>query len=363
LHRHPVGYFIEALLHHIDADRFELCAYSTVTSEDELTHRIKPRFDRWRVISGMSREQSAQAIHDDGVHVLVDLAGHTGNTGLPVFAYKPAPVQVAYLGYFATTGVAQMDYILGDAYVTPLRDAHHFSERIWQLPDSYWCYTPPGQDSVVAPLPMISNGYITFGCFNNTSKINPKVLDLWARILTDLPNARLILKARQLNDEHLRQALVDEFVVRGVDSDRVTCQRWSNMADYLKAYGEVDVALDPFPFPGGTTSMDGLWMGVPVISMRGDRLVGHNAETIAHNLGLASWLCSDADEYHALALSCAQRTDELALLRESLRERMRQSPLMDGQRFATHVGQAFEQMYSEWQQGQQHPNSSGALLP
>jgi protein O-GlcNAc transferase len=361
LRSHPVGYFVEALLAHLAFERFDLYAYSTVKDEDDLTVRVKSKFASWRTIAGLSHEQSARIIHEDGVHVLVDLAGHTGNTGLPIFSFKPAPIQVAYLGYFATTGVAEIDYILGDPYVTPECDADHFSEKIWQLPDSYWCYTPPDQTVTVSALPALKNKYITFGCFNNTSKINPKVLDLWADILRDLPTAKLMLKAGQLGDVQLQQTIINEFVARGIEMGRVTCQGWSNMDDYLKAYGEVDVALDPFPFPGGTTSMDGLWMGVPVISMRGDRMVGHNAETIAHNLGLTSWLCSDADEYHAKALFCAQRTDELALMRGSLRERMRQSPLMDGQRFATHVGNAFEQMYSEWQQGQQHPNSAGAL--
>lgn len=356
LREHPVGYFIEALLKHLDAGRFELMAYHATTKEDRLTARVKPYFKQWLCVHGISDENLAQRIHDDGVHILLDLSGHTGNSRLSMFAHKPAPVQVAYLGYFATTGLPEIDYILGDRYVTPQADAAHFSEKIWQLPHSYWCYTPPSSDVAVGPLPAESNGYVTFGCFNNTSKINTRVLDTWSEVLRAVPDSRLILKARQLDDKMLCEALRTEFGARGIASDRVDFEGWSGYVDYLEAYNKVDIGLDPFPFPGGTTTMDSLWMGAPVVAIKGDRLVGHNAETVAHNAGLGDWVSANTTEYVQKAVQWSQRRQELAALRAGMRERLLASPLMDGALFAKSVGDAIEGMCAT------HPATRGDAM-
>jgi predicted O-linked N-acetylglucosamine transferase (SPINDLY family) len=344
LREHPVGYFIEALLRHLDPKRFELLAYHATMREDQLTGRLKPFFKQWRCVHGMNDENLAKRIHADGVNLLFDLSGHTGNSRLSMFAFKPAPVQVAYLGYFATTGLAEIDYILGDQFVTPHRDAVHFTEEIWQLPHSYWCYTPPSADVAVGPLPALCNGHVTFGCFNNTSKLNARVFDTWAEVMQLVPDSRLLLKAKQLDDKALCNKLHQEFAARGIDLSRIELDGWSGYTDYLKAYQRVDIGLDPFPFPGGTTTMDSLWMGVPVVAIQGDRLVGHNAETVAHNAGLGDWVSATTQEYVAKAVSWSGRLDELSNLRAGMRERLKASPLMDGPLFAQSVGDAIEGM-------------------
>ena len=356
LREHPVGYFIEALLQHMDPQRFELFAYHTTPKEDRLTARVRPYFQQWMCVHSLSDENLATHINNDGVHVLFDLSGHTGNSRLSMFAHKPAPVQVAYLGYFATTGLPEIDYILGDRYVTPDEDAAHFSEKIWQLPHSYWCYTPPSSDVAVGPLPAETNGYVTFGCFNNTSKINTRVLDTWSEVLRAAPDSRLILKARQLDDQMLCEALRTEFVARGIARDRVDFEGWSGYVDYLEAYNKVDIGLDPFPFPGGTTTMDSLWMGVPVVAIKGDRLVGHNAETVAHNAGLGDWVSADTSEYVRKAVEWSRRLEELATLRAGMRARLLASPLMDGALFAQSVGDAIEGMCAT------HPATRGDTM-
>ena len=344
LRGHPVGYFIEALLRHLDPNRFELFAYHATRREDQLTQRVKPFFKQWECVHGMSDENLAKRIHADGVHLLFDLSGHTGGSRLSMFAFKPAPVQVAYLGYFATTGLAEIDYILGDRFVTPYRDAAHFAEKIWQLPHSYWCYTPPSSEVSVGALPAVANGHVTFGCFNNTSKLNARVFDTWAEVMRLVPGSRLLLKAKQLDDKMLCNTVQQEFAARGVDHSRVELEGWSGYVDYLKAYQRVDIGLDPFPFPGGTTSMDSLWMGVPVVAIQGDRLVGHNAETVAHNAGLGDWVSSTTEEYVSKAVEWSNRLDELAVLRAGMRARLQASPLMDGPLFAQSVGDAIEGM-------------------
>ena len=333
LREHPVGDFLEGLLSNIDASKFELIAYSTQFAEDALTQKIKPFFKHWRSLLGKSDEAAAKLIHEDAPHILIDLAGHTAHNRLPIFAYKPAPIQVSWLGYFATTGLPEMDYILGDPYVTPESEAHHFSEKIWRLPETYLCFTPPQQEVEVKPLPALVNGFITFGCFNNLTKLNDAVLALWAKVLTALPNAKVFLKNKQLADNFVVQNTIQRFERVGVTADRLILEGPSARADYFESYNKVDIALDPFPFPGGTTSVEGLWMGVPVVTLKGERFISHNGQTIAHNAGQANWVAKDADDYVRLALEAALDIEKLARIRAGLRAQVLASPLLDAPRF------------------------------
>ena len=334
LRGHPVGYFLEGLLTNIDLSKFELIAYPTQFAEDALTQKIKPFFKHWRALFGKNDEAAAKLIHEDAPHILIDLAGHTAHNRLPVFAYKPAPIQVSWLGYFASTGLPEMDYILGDPYVTPETEAHHFSEKIWRLPETYLCFTPPQFEIEVKPLPALVNGFITFGCFNNLTKLNDSVLALWAKVLAVLPNAKLFLKTKQLADPLVVQNMLQRFDRVGVTADRLILEGPSPRADYFESYNKVDIALDPFPFPGGTTSVEGLWMGVPVVTLKGERFISHNGETIAHNAWQANWIANDANDYVRLALEAASDLEKLARERAWLREQVLASPLFDAPRFA-----------------------------
>ena len=346
LRTHPVGYFLERLLTRLDPRFVELIAYPSYDQVDEITERIRPHFSSWKPLFNKSDEEAARQIHDDGVHVLVDLSGHTRHNRLPVFAWKPAPVQVSWLGYFASTGVSQIDYFLGDRYIAPEEEADNFVEQIWRLPNYYLCFTPPNLDLAVSPLSALSAGHITYGCFNNLTKVTDAVVAVWARILAAAPGSKLFLKARMLHDEATRRATLCRFARHGVGPDRLVMEGDSHRAEYLASYHRVDIALDPFPYPGGTTSIEGLWMGVPFITRRGNRFLSRQGESIAHNAGLPDWIAASDEDYVAKAITLASDLDKLAVLRATLRSRILASPLFDATLFARHFEQALWDMWA-----------------
>ena len=345
---HPVGYFLESVLGQLAASSLELFAYPAFHKSDELTARIKRCFSAWHPVHGMNDAAAARLIHDDKIHILIDLAGHTRLNRLPIFAWKPAPIQATWLGYFATTGVAEIDYIIGDPHVSPASESAHFSESIWQLPECYWCFSAPDSRVDVSALPALQAGHITFGCFNNLSKMNDAVVALWAKILSAVPGAKLFLKYSQLNDAAVREATLQRYAMQGIGADRLILEGSSPRAEYLASYHRVDIALDPFPYPGGTTSMESLWMGVPVLTRRGDRFLAHAGETIACNARLNEWIANDNDDYVAKAVSFASDLDHLAKLRARLRKQVMLSPLFDAPRFASNFEQAMWGMWEQW---------------
>ena len=352
LRNHPVGYFLEGMLASIDPARLELIAYAAHHEEDDLTARIRPRFADWKPLPGLADETAARLIHDDGVHILLDLSGHTTFNRLPVFAWKPAPVQASWMGYFATTGLAEMDYLLADPYVTPQDEEDHFTESVWRLPESYLCFTPPDMALEVSPLPALSAGRITFGCFNNLVKMNDAVVALWARVLQAVPGSRLFLKTKQLSDPAICETTRQRFAACSIAPERLLLEGASPRAELLAAYNQVDIALDPFPYPGGTTSVEGLWMGVPVITRRGDRFLSRVGESIAHNAGLADWIAIDDEDYVAKAVAHASGLERLAQLRAGLRQRVLASPVFDAPRFARNFEAAMWGMWQRWQEQQ-----------
>lgn len=345
---HPVGYFLEGLLTHIDRTSIELFAYPTDHKIDDLTARIKPHFAAWKPIFGLSDEMAARQINSDCIHVLLDLSGHTSGNRLPVFSWKPAPVQASWLGYFATTGLPEIDYLLGDRHVAPVEESNQYTEQLLHFPETYLCFTKPDVDMTVAELPALSAGCITFGCFNNLTKMNDVVVEIWARILTALPESKLFLKCKQLNDVSVREATSRRFYRHGISAGRLILEGASPRAELLAAYHRVDIALDPFPYPGGTTSVEGLWMGVPVVTKRGDRFLSHVGETIAHNSGMSDWIASDADDYIAKAVRYASNIEQLANIRAGLRQQVLASPLFDAARFARYFEEAMWTMWERW---------------
>ena len=346
---HPVGYFLEGLVKEIDRDRFELVSYSTTPKIDELTRRINPYFKDSVFIGGISDYQAAQLIHEQAPQILIDLAGHTANNRLPVFAYKPAPVQVTWLGYFATTGLPEVNYILANPYVIPKGEEWHFSEEVWRLPHTSLCFTPPDITVDVASLPALANRFITFGCFNTLAKMNDRVISVWSEILKRVTGSRLFLKAKQFADPMVVAGVVAAYAKYGISKERIILEGPSSRSEYLTAYNLVDIALDPFPFPGGTTSVEGLWMGVPVLTLKGDRFISHQGEAIVHNVGLSEWIADGTQEYVDKAVRFSEDIQSLALLRNSLRERLLNSPLCDAKRFARHFEEAMWGMWSEYQ--------------
>lgn len=348
LRNHPVGFFLETALAALDPAKIELFAYATDSREDELTQRIKPLFAGWRRLHGIDDADAARRIHDDAVDILIDLAGHTAHNRLPVFAWKPAPVQVAWLGYFATTGVSAIDYLLADPFVVPAGEENHFTETVWRLPEIYYCFTPPAESGEPSPLPALSNGHVTFGCFNKLAKMNDAVVALWAKVLHAVPDSRLFLKAKGLADVGLRRKIMERYAMHGIGSERLIFESASSRREYFLAYHRVDIALDPFPYAGGATTADALWMGVPVLTLRGDRFIGHQGETILSNVGLSEWIASNKDDYVNKAAVSGANLITLVEQRSHLRTQLLISPMCDASRFARNFENALRRMWEQW---------------
>lgn len=346
---HPVGYFLENILAHLDPARIELVAYATNRHEDELTARIRPHFSAWHNIAALSDETAVRKIHADGIQVLIDLAGHTAHNRLPIFAWKPAPVQVSWLGYFASTGVPGMDYLLADPVSVPEAHRAHFSEKVWHLPDTRLCFTSPtkAEDFLPAPLPARRNGHVTFGCFQNLAKINDSVLSVWGRIFHALPQARLRVQNKQMGNTTERAHLQQRLQKAGIGADRVTMHGAVDRLTYLAAHAEVDIILDTFPYPGGTTTCEALWMGVPTLTLARDRLLSRQGASLLACVGLEDWIADNAEEYLTRALAHAANLDQLAQLRSDLRQKVLASPLFDAPRFARNLEEALLGMWRQ----------------
>lgn len=347
LRNHAVGYFLENILAHIRPEKLSLVAYSNSNTEDELTLRIKPFFLEWNSVVELNDDFLATKIHLDNIDILIDLAGHTAGNRLPVFAWRPAPIQITWLGYWASTGVAEIDFILADEVSVPKSSECMFTEKIWHLPDTRFCFSPPVEDvsTACSPLPARRNGYITFGSFQVLSKMNDESLHMWSKILAEVPNSRLRLQNWQLGYPVAQQKLLAQLEKLGVRPDRVSMLGGSTRAEYLQAYSEVDVILDTHPFPGGTTTLEALWMGVPTITLSGNTLLARQGESILRCAGLGNWVASDAQEYVALALALVTDLARLDELRSSLRGQISLSPLFNAASFANAFEEALQGMW------------------
>jgi protein O-GlcNAc transferase len=349
LRNHPAGYFLEGLITHIDSDRVEMIAYPTHHVEDELTNRLKPHFSAWKPLSWISDETAARLIRLDGIHILLDLSGHTRYNRLPVFAWKPAPVQASWLGYWATTGVREIDYVLADKTGVPEEDRKHFIEKVFYLPDTRLCFLAPSCDLAVAPLPALSNGYVTFGCFQNSAKVTDAVLESWGGILALLPTARLRLQGKSLRDRKVVDQLYERLARFGIDAGRVSMREATIREVYLAAHAEVDLILDTFPYPGGTTTCEALWMGVPTVTLKGDTLLARQGASLLSAAGMTDWIADSRERYLEKAVMFASDWKALAELRASLRDRVLASPLFDARLFARNFEKALWMMWDDGQ--------------
>lgn len=349
---HPVGYFIEGMLTELASDaigRLEIFCYTSSTRTDALTDRIKASCHGWRSAAGLSDEHLADQIRKDGIDILIDLSGHTTHNRLAMFAWKPAPIQATWLGYLGTTGVGAIDYLIADSWTLPADEEIHFSEKIWRLPDTYICLPPPEINVQVSAPPVINNGFITFGCFNNLAKINPAVVALWARILTSVPESRLFLKAKQFKESSAKQEFFERFAAHGIGPQRLIFEDMvPTRADNFLTYQRVDIALDPFPYPGITTTAESLWIGVPVLTLAGKSFLSRQGVGLLMNTGLSDWIASDADDYVAKAVSHATDIQGLTDLRRRLRSTVAAAPIFDVPRFARHFEAALRGMWTQW---------------
>ncbi|MEW6585480.1 MAG: tetratricopeptide repeat protein, partial [Nitrospirota bacterium] len=329
--RHSVAYFIEPVLASHSAGEVEVFCYSDVLSPDKFTERIR-RYDvKWRDIVGMPNARVADMIRQDGVDILVDLAGHTGPNRILLFAYKPAPVQVSWIGYPNTTGFSAIDYKIVDHFTDPEGMTERFySEKLIRMPESFICYSPDGESPEIGDCPALKNGYVTFGSFNKYSKVTGRVVTLWAQILKTVPDARLIMKARSFADEATRVGAVENFVREGISPGRVVAlPPYTSIRGHLAAYNGIDICLDTFPYNGTTTTCEALWMGTPVVALEGQSHVSRVGVSLLSNVGITEFVAGTPEEYVEKAASLAGDVGRLQLLRRTLRDRMRRSPLLD----------------------------------
>jgi predicted O-linked N-acetylglucosamine transferase (SPINDLY family) len=349
LRRHSVAYFLEPLLAHLDRNSFEVVAYYNHAAADEVTARLRALCDGWVATVGLDDAAMAERIRADGIDILVDLAGHTDGNRLPVFARRPAPVQATWLGYLTGTGLEAIDYRITDARVDPEGYEAHAVEHPLRLPGCYLCFRPDPAAPDVGSLPAGRNGFVTFGSFNNLAKLGPATVARWARVLDDVPGSRLLLKSRNLADADMRDLLIRRFATHGITGDRLLLNEWQEKADgHLASYGHVDIALDTWPYNGVTTTCEALWMGVPVVSRVGTTHASRQGRTLLAAVGL-DHLARDNDEKFVRAcVLLASDLAGLASLRAGMRERLRNSTLLDDTRFATDMGAAFRDIWRRW---------------
>lgn len=344
---HAVRYFL-APVFHCDKNKFELYAYSKNERDDAVTERLKTYFDHWRDIKYYKEDRAADIIEEDKIDILVDLAGHTGYNGLAIMARKPAPIQVTWLGYPATTGMRAMDYRMTDSYAEPVGMTEYLNtESLWRLPDIFCAYEAhENSPAVIDHPPSEDNGYITFGCFNNFTKVTDDVLAVWGKIMSQVPQSRILLEIAGLGSEKMR-AEVEERLARHLPMERVTIEIRNKLNQFI-LYNKIDIALDPFPCNGGTTSMDTLWMGVPFVTLAGKHFVSRMGVTILTNAGLPELIAQNTDEYISKAVDLATDKEKLHRTRQGLRERFAASPVMDQERFARNMEHAFREMWKKW---------------
>lgn len=343
---HSVSYFFEALLGAHDRSQVAAICYAEVRKPDDVTARLRASADGWRSTIGLSDDDLADRVRRDRIDIFVDLAGHTDGNRLGAFARRPAPVQIAWLGYPNTTGLDAIGYRLTDGIADPEGAGRVHSETLVRLPRGFLCYRPPDDAPAVAPA---ADGPITFGSFNNLSKVRPNVIAVWAQILNRVPGARLLVKSAQLANAERAEHLRDAFAAHGVEASRIeTAGQIESKSGHLDAYRRLDIALDPFPYNGTTTTVEALWMGVPVITLAGDRHAARVGASILRRLGLDDYVLDDEQAYINAAVALAGDASRRAALRGTLRETLAASPLCDAAGFARDVEAAYRRVWRRW---------------
>lgn len=348
LFRHPVGYFLAPALVAHDRRKVEVFCYSNSHRSDALTAQLRASCDHWRSLVGVDDGGAAEMIRRDGIDILVDLSSHLGDHRLLVFARKPAPVQATWIGQINTSGAECMDYIIADHVVCPQGEDELYVEKVVRLPAFYMPFSPSPDAPDVAPLPALSHGHITFGCFNRIAKVTPQVIAVWSRILRALPSSRLRLISVGLNDSSVRFRFCDMFIRNGVDVNRIDLLGPCSHAELMTAYNDVDLALDPFPYSGCTSTAEALWMGVPVVSLKGDRFVSRTSASFLAAAGLEDLAAEGEDAYVSKAVTLASEVPRLAELRAELREAISRSAIGDGPRFTRQLERAYREMWRGW---------------
>lgn len=346
-YRHPVGWFLLRILAAHDRNRVEIFCYDTGGMDDNITCELREQADHWHLVQNKTTHEGARLIAEHGIDVLVDLAGHTAGNRLDIFAMKPAAVQISWLGYFASTGLKTMDYVLLGKDQAPPGSQSYFTEKLHRLSHCQFCYSPPDYSPPVQDSPHVKKGMITFGCFNNSAKLNYDVFALWCQILHNVPGSRLILKWLSFQDRQFCSKVVNIFSRAGIHPDRLELRGASPHVEMLDQYGDIDIALDPFPFSGALTSCEALWMGVPVVTFAQQRPVSRQSLAVLKAIGLDSLTGYTPRDYLRISKDLAQNSDLLVSLRNSLRQKLEQSTLWSGDGLARELEDAYHALHRE----------------
>ncbi|PSJ46277.1 peptide-binding protein [Zobellella endophytica] len=351
---HPVGQMITSALEEIPPHEIEIYAYSTNLSEDAVTQRIKNLSTKWMTVVHLDEQELARQLVEDKIDILFDLCGHNSGSYMRTMAMKPAPILVKWVGgLINTTGLSTMDYLLSDKIETPEGEDEFYTEKLIRMPDDYICYNSPIYTPDIQAPPARYNGYITLGCFNNPTKLNPVLLKQWARIMHSLPDSRLFLKGFQFSSETLTNNTKALLLEQGIGEERVIIEGPSYHEDLLKAYNKIDIALDPWPYSGGLTTCEAMYMGVPVVTLPGPTFAGRHSATHLTNAGMPQLVAEDWDQYHDIVLALASDLDNLANIRTHLRSALLESPVCDAQRFARNFSNAMRAIWQRHCEGKE----------
>lgn len=351
LREHPVGHFVIRAMECLDPADTEIVAYSGTDTGDAIARRFRQRADRWRDTAGWSDEKLAAEIARDRIQVLFDLAGHTFPQRLLTFAARPAPIQLTWAGYTGTTGLAAIDGLLADRFEVPEHEDACYSERVIRLPGSYICYDPPADAPEVGPLPGAAAGHLTFGCFNNPSKVNQDIVTLWARVLADHPDARMRFVYGGYDLAEVQNRIRAWFAAGGVADERLSFTGQVPRRELLERYNGIDIALDTRPYSGGQTTLEALWMGVPVVTLPAPTFAGRHAASHLSVAGLPELVAADADDFTAIVRRLGNDIPGLAAMRAGLRQRVASSPLCDGPGFARNLRAVLQGLWDDWVAG------------
>lgn len=349
LRTHPVGWLTIAGFEALDPRDFALIALAQNAGRDSIARRFRTLAQDWHDVDTIDDLALARLARELRIDVLIDLGGHGDAGRMPACAHRLAPVQIKWVGMQNhSSGLAEMDWFLTDRWETPPGSEALYTERLLRLPDGYVCYCPPPYAPDVAPLPALANGHVTFGCFNNLAKVTPHVLTTWATILRRLPDARLVLKTHQFSDPDTAARIRDAFVTQGIDPARLDLRGGSPHRAFLGEYNQIDIVLDPFPYSGGLTTCEALWMGVPTIALPGTFFAARHSLSHLSNAGLADWAARDEADYIDMAIQRAADLPALATLRATLRAQVKASPLCDARRFGRNLGAALRLAWRDW---------------
>ena len=350
LRSHPVGWLTVAGIEALDPDQFSLlCLTQNTAPDDPIARRYRAVATDWIEVDGLDDAALTALARERRIDILIDLGGYGDAARMPACANRLAPVQVKWVGMQAhSSGLAEMDWFLTDRWETPDGFDSLYSERLLRLPDGYVCYSPPPHAPDVVPLPALTNGFVTFGCFNNLAKITPRVIETWSTILRRIPEARLILKTHQLSDRPTADAFLAAFAAHGISANRIEPRGSSGHRAFMGQYGDVDIVLDPFPYSGGLTTCEALWMGVPTITLPGEIFASRHSASHMSNAGLPDWVASSVDDYMNMAVARAGDLTALTDLRARLRDQVRRSPLCDAPRFGRGLGAALRRIWKTW---------------